>query len=101
MMKILSGKVWASASVSLTSLCLYSDYGYMRSDGFTGPCVRDDTIPLSHDTCSPRQVSYQETQGYRKVAGDVCVNGVESTLGPISRPCCSGTDNPGTCVVLI
>lgn len=62
----------------------------MRSDGFTGPCVRDSSISLPPTTCSDGQVSYLETQGYRKVAGDVCHGGVETALGPLVHPCCNG-----------
>ena len=68
-----------------------SDYGYMRSDGFTGPCIRDNSIDISPTSCTNESLTYSESQGYRKVAGDVCAGGVEFALGPVTRPCCIGT----------
>lgn len=73
------------------SICnSFSDYGYMRSDSFTGPCVRDNSVSLPPTNCSEGQASYYQTQGYRKVAGDVCENGVQDNLSPVLHPCCSG-----------
>lgn len=61
----------------------------MRADGFTGPCVRDSSIALPPTNCSQGQLSYFESQGYRKVAGDVCQDGVEVTLGHVMHSCCN------------
>ena len=59
----------------------------MRSEGFTGPCIRDSSISLPA-TCVGNVSIYSESQGYRKVAGDVCVGGLEASFSPLSRPCC-------------
>ena len=75
----------------LGSTLIYSDYGYMHSNGFTGSCVRDVAVTLT-DPCSNNQtVSYKKSRGYRKVSGDICEGGVESTLGPVDTLC-----NPNT-----
>lgn len=61
----------------------------MRSDGFTGTCVRDNSVSVPPVSCADGQLSYIQTRGYRKVAGDVCVSGVDSTFEPVMQPCCS------------
>lgn len=63
----------------------------MRSGGFSGSCVRDSSISLPNVSCADGQTSYIQTRGYRKVASDVCVGGLENTLGPVELPCCMAT----------
>ncbi len=69
-------------------LCLSSDYGYMHSDGFTGPCVVDDSSSIANpcDGVTGTLV-YSRSQGYRKIAGDVCVGGEESKFGTVYDSC--------------
>ena len=86
LMMTLNGKVPLFSSASVNN-CSFSDYGYMRSDGFTGPCVRDSSFPLSPPPCLNGSVT--ESRGYRKVSGDVCVRGVETFFVPVTRPCCA------------
>ena len=57
----------------------------MRSDGFTGPCVHSTSLPTV--SCAEGMNSYLESQGYRKIAGDVCSGGVERLFGPIKHLC--------------
>ena len=67
--------------------CCTSDYGYQHADGFTGPCIRDESVVLP-DSCSKSDsTSYMKSQGYRKVAGDVCVGGEEDTFAPVDALC--------------
>ncbi len=52
-------------SVPLTPPPLpHSDYGYMRSDGLSGPCVRDPTIILPSHCGDSSETTYQQTRGY-------------------------------------
>lgn len=71
-----------------------SDYGFMRSDGFTGPCVRDPDIPYTDPCADGTKTTYLKSRGYRKVAGDVCVNGVEDEFGYYTFTCCDASGNP-------
>ena len=64
-----------------------SDYGYQHTDGFTGPCIRDMSIKLS-DPCIENHTIYKKTQGYRKIAGDVCMGGEEAKFGAGDALCC-------------
>ncbi|KAL5471539.1 hypothetical protein EMCRGX_G029663 [Ephydatia muelleri] len=63
------------------------DYGYMHDDGLSGPCVRDTAISLS-DLCAGDALTYTKTSGYRKIAGDGCIKGLDSDLAPVIVPCC-------------
>ena len=65
---------------SLLSLCC-SDYGYQHANGISGECVRDKSIAL--DACTQGMKS----QGYRKVAGDVCTGGL---LAKFAQVACGG-----------
>ena len=67
-----------------------SDYGFMPADGFNGPCVRDEAVPLV-DPCADGQVkTVMKSRGYRKVAGDVCIKGVSGLdFEPYNFTCCS------------
>lgn len=69
------------------------DYGYQHSDGFSGSCVRDDSIVLQ-DVCMSGQVlAAVKSQGYRKVAGDVCSGGdKEKDFAPVAVSCSSVPD---------
>ena len=69
----------------------------MRSEGFTGPCIRDSSITLPA-TCVGNVSLYMESQGYRKVAGDVCVGGLEASFSPQSRPCCGNNGKWDVCI---
>ena len=75
----------------INTMCVIScsDYGYMRSSGTSGLCIRDGSVVLPHAVCSAEQQAYSQTQGYRKIAGDLCVGGEEVTLGAVLRPCCA------------
>ncbi len=77
-----------------------SDYGYARSDSFTGVCVRDSTVPLPSGECLAGQTTHLVSQGYRKIAGDVCSGGVEGNLGPVSQSCCATTPGMYVCVCI-
>ncbi len=78
---------------SFVSLCTVflscSDYGYMRSSGTSGLCIRDNSVALPHAVCSADQQGYFQSQGYRKIAGDMCVGGEEAALGPVVKSCCA------------
>ncbi len=67
--------------------CCASDYGYLHADGFTGPCIRDDSIILP-DPCDSNATTYSRSQGYRKVSGDVCVGGEEERFSAVDALCC-------------
>lgn len=67
--------------------CCASDYGYQHADGFSGPCIRDNTIILPDPCSQDNVVSYKQSQGYRKVAGDVCAGGEEKSFAPIDSLC--------------
>lgn len=73
-----------------TYLC--SDYGYMHSDGFTGPCIRDVSIALQ-DPCVQSQTIYKKSQGYRKISGDVCRGGQEQNFAAVDAVCCTTTQS--------
>lgn len=77
-----------------------SDYGYMHSDGFTGACVRDELISLEDPCAQGKTGVYKKSQGYRKVAGDVCGGGEESAFVAIDSVCCGELvcDSAGECV---
>ena len=79
--------LYLSPSRSLTPC---SDYGYMPADGFNGPCVRDDAVPLD-DPCADGQVkTVMKSRGYRKIAGDVCTSGLGADFEPYEFTCCVG-----------
>ena len=64
-----------------------SDYGYMHpNNALTGDCVADQSVVLE-DPCTGGNLTYKKSQGYRKVAGDVCVGGDEYKYAPIESPC--------------
>ena len=76
---------------------MFSDYGFMHSDGFIGPCIRDPAVPYNDPCLTSNILSYNKSTGYRKIPGDVCVGGVEDTLAPQLFLCCeSPTDHSGT-----
>ena len=79
-------------------VCVCSDYGYQHADGFTGECVRDDSVALPSSTCPDGKLTYTETRGFRQVAGDVCTGGVAQSLGPVTRSCCVGSGQLFVCV---
>lgn len=66
---------------------VHSAYGYEHSDGFTGVCVRDSSVTLDPICTEPNAISYMKSQGYQKVAGDVCVGGVQQEFLPIETAC--------------
>ena len=85
------------------SLFSSSDYGFKPVDGFNGPCVLDEAVPLD-DPCADGQVkTVMKSRGYRKVAGDVCIVGAAGLdFEPYEFTCCSGGSNspsPGAIVV--
>uniref|UniRef100_A0A182QTE4 Sortilin-related receptor n=1 Tax=Anopheles farauti TaxID=69004 RepID=A0A182QTE4_9DIPT len=67
------------------------DYGFMRSGQKRSFCVRNKTM-THYDpyavpkTCVPGAY-YNRTRGYRKIEGDVCVDGFASQYLPQSIPC--------------
>ena len=62
----------------------------MPADGFNGPCVRDDAVPLD-DPCADGQVkTVMKSRGYRKIAGDVCTSGLGADFEPYEFTCCVG-----------
>lgn len=65
---------------------MFSDYGYQHSDGFTGACVHDDSVTLD-PVCTGGEPVYSKSQGYRRVAGDVCSGGVEDQYAPQVTGC--------------
>eukprot|EP00731_Ephydatia_muelleri_P020374 Em0013g101a len=78
------------------------DFGFMRVDGVKGPCVTDTAI-LSIDPCTAGASVYNKSSGYRRIAGDGCVGGVEAVLtasttvvcgGPTSEPTAGPTSGP-------
>lgn len=71
----------------------------MHSDGFIGPCIRDPAVPYSDPCLTSNIQSYNKSTGYRKIPGDVCFGGVETTLAPQPFLCCespTGTTRPIT-----
>ena len=72
-----------------------SDYGFKPADGFNGPCVRDEAVPLD-DPCADGQVkTVMKSRGYRKVAGDVCIKGVAGLdFEPYEFTCCRADAQP-------
>ncbi len=50
------------------------DYGYQHSNGFNGECVRDKSVTLQDACAQDDVVAAIKSQGYRKVAGDVCLH---------------------------
>ena len=69
-------------------ILIFSDFGFVRSD--EGHCVRNASIvddpynvPL---TCKLGEF-YNRTRGYRKIPGDVCIDGVENRYLPEEVPC--------------
>lgn len=67
------------------------DYGFVRSGQKRSSCVRNKTMehydPYAvPKTCKPGG-SYNRTRGYRKIEGDVCVDGFASQFLPQSIPC--------------
>jgi hypothetical protein len=48
------------------------------------------------DPCSGGQSSALQTRGYRKIAGDSCVQGSNDTWAPVVRPCVSTTQTQST-----
>ena len=76
----------------------YSDYGYEHSDEFSSVCVLDPDVSLPPSSCPEGAVSYTETRGYRKVAGDVCTGGESVNLLPVTRSCCV---NNGQCLLTV
>ena len=71
-------------------ILLFSDYGYKRADGFTGSCIRDSIVQLPPGGCVHGHTNYSQSQGYRKVAGDLCSGGLETLFGPVLHPCDTG-----------
>ena len=71
----------------------YSDYGYMRADGFSGPCVRDPAVNLASPCLKDNTTSYMKSSGYRKIPGDVCTDGVSGEFNPQLVPCCESPTN--------
>ncbi|XP_001688250.2 sortilin-related receptor [Anopheles gambiae] len=67
------------------------DYGFVRSGQKRSFCVRNKTL-TSFDpyavpaSCKPGAF-YKRTRGYRKIEGDVCVDGFSSQFLPQSIPC--------------
>ena len=68
-----------------------SDYGYKRTSGLTGPCEADESIILP-DPCegTSGNSAYKQSQGYRKVAGDVCKGGDEGSFAAVDNMCFNG-----------
>ena len=79
---------WSVPAVLTIHLSCCSDYGYLHSNGLTGPCVVDESIDLQ-DSCAEGKISYRQSQGYRKVSGDVCVGGDESKYAAVDTLCCN------------
>ncbi|KAL5471537.1 hypothetical protein EMCRGX_G029661 [Ephydatia muelleri] len=74
------------------------DYGFFHVDGLTGPCVKDRDISQS-DPCATGGISYNQSTGYRLIAGDLCSGGVEQYFYPVLTYCCSSqqpTTDPTT-----
>lgn len=72
-----------------------SDYGYRHpNNALTGDCEVDQSVALE-DPCASGNVTYQKSQGYRKVAGDVCVGGEEHMYAPIKSVCYSNGRGEG------
>ena len=66
----------------------HSDYGFKPADGFNGPCVRDEAVPVD-DPCADGQVkTVMKSRGYRKVAGDVCIKGSRPDFEYYEFTCC-------------
>ncbi|XP_053670657.1 sortilin-related receptor-like [Anopheles nili] len=67
------------------------DYGFVRSGQKRSFCVRNKTM-LDYDpyavpkTCKPGTY-YNRTRGYRKIEGDICIDGFSSRFLPQSVPC--------------
>ena len=61
----------------------------MRADGFTGPCVPDPAVPLPDPCTDGTQKTFMKSRGYRKIPGDVCINGVEADFAPYLFTCCN------------
>jgi len=49
-------------------------------------CVYSGDTSYEMSTCVGEQTTYKQTQGYRKIADDSCVNGL-SKYEPIEQPC--------------
>ena len=75
-------------SCSLPTTCsIPSAYGYQHADSFNGKCVRDSSVTLDPICTTSDQELYKKSRGYQKVAGDVCVGGVEEDFLPMMAPC--------------
>lgn len=67
------------------------DFGFSRTGTENSPCVRNRTV-TNYDpyaipsSCKPGQY-YKRTKGYRKIEGDVCIEGQSSQFVPQSIPC--------------
>ena len=65
----------------------------MPAEGLNGPCILDPAVPLQ-DPCADGLVkTVMKSRGYRKIAGDVCTNGVVN-YEPYEFTCCAA--NPTT-----
>ncbi|XP_058466286.1 sortilin-related receptor-like [Malaya genurostris] len=67
------------------------DFGFSRSGNKNSPCVRNKTIEnydpyAAPSSCKPGQF-FNRTKGYRKIEGDVCVDGYSSQYSPQLIPC--------------
>jgi len=73
-------------TIAISCLCVRADYecDYGYTLVANASCVRDPSVTLNNTPCTPGQ-PYSVTQGYRKVAGDMCVNGLN--LNPTTATC--------------
>lgn len=66
------------------------DYGFTRMNS-NSPCIRNRTLVSEDiykipDTCRPGEF-YKRTKGYRKIDGDVCIEGFVDQFMPQTIPC--------------
>ena len=92
---VLSLSLSLSLSHTHTPLPPFSDYAFKPANGLNGPCVRDEAVPLD-DPCADGLVkTVMKSQGYRKVAGDLCTKGSGSPdFDPYEFTCCSADAQP-------
>ncbi|XP_055591990.1 sortilin-related receptor-like [Uranotaenia lowii] len=67
------------------------DFGFSRNTNKNSPCVRNKTLPnydpyVPPSSCKPGEF-YNRTKGYRKIEGDVCIDGYSSQYLPQQIPC--------------
>jgi len=77
------------AHCACTDMDWECDRGYRREHLDGGACVRDPTVPIDLDHLVPHYcrpgLHYHVSNGYRKVAGDSCVGGVQHDM--TIQPC--------------